>query len=208
MNNEEADQSDDAIEKAKEIVEAVSDETKTEEADDGLTEPERIVEQKKESERIKKARELKKQLRKRELGLIHYRWPAAVLILGALMAILTEFLVVMEHEAGIGFDTFFEEAMRQIVQGAIGPFIFFIFPIISGTLMIFVGILAYNNPRASYLSIIPAAMMAMAGMNVYFWISFGRMANPDAELAATGTPLTMLVVAVLCLLAIGMKEKE
>ncbi|MHA1637313.1 MAG: hypothetical protein ACTSUB_04795, partial [Candidatus Thorarchaeota archaeon] len=77
----------DVTDMADAIVDAV--EEPYEEDDDGLTKGERLVEHDKESERIRKAKELKKSLRKRELGFLNYRWPAMVLVLSGLLAVWT-----------------------------------------------------------------------------------------------------------------------
>ncbi|NHJ13375.1 MAG: hypothetical protein EAX95_06840 [Candidatus Thorarchaeota archaeon] len=192
------------LEMAEEIIDAVEDEQQDE---DALTKREREIERKKEEERVKKAMELKKQLRKRELGLLHYRWPALVLILSGILAIWTEFLVVMTHEAGVGFDTFWDVFLFGAFDQA--PYNgFFIFPLVAGTLLIVLGFFAYSNPKATYFSAIPAMMMAMAGMNVYFFVSVTLQLIPNVELASTGVPMTMLIVGVLSLISIALREKE
>ncbi len=171
------------------------------EDDDGLTEREREIESKREEERIRKARELKKQLRKRELGLLHYRWPAVILVLAGVLAILTEFGQVMTRPPEIGFDSFLHGFSMT-------GNVFFLFPVIAGALFILCGVWAYSDPRATFASLIPGALMAMAGATVYMLVEFALVANPDAEVATTNIPLSMLIVAALSVLAILMREKE
>jgi len=176
------------------------------EDDDALTERERKIEDKKEAERIRKAKELKKQLRRKELCLLQYRWPAIVLGLTGVLSVWTEFLVVMVHDPGIGFDTFWETFLSG--SGTLQAFnVFFIFPLISGGILIVLGYFAYTNPRATYLSVFPAMMMAMSGMNVFFWISVALQAFPSAAISPTGAPITMLLTGVLSLLSILLREK-
>lgn len=194
--------SDDPEDMAEEIVGAVFEESE-EDVEDGLTRKEKELEKKKEDERIKKARNLKRQLRKRELGVLHYRWPAVILVISGLLAISTEFLAVMVHPPEVGFDTYFEVVM---LTG--NPF--FLFPVLAGILLIISGVLAYNNPRAPYISIIPAMMMVMAGAMVYFLVSFAVTVDPDLEgqVLATGVPVTMFIIAVVALFSIALREKE
>jgi len=193
--------SNDPEDMAEEIVDAVFEESE-EDVEDGLTRKEKEVE-KKEQERIKKARKLKKQLRKRELGVLHYRWPAAILVISGLLAIWTEFVAVMVHPPEVGFDTYFEVV---VLTG--NPF--FLFPVLAGILLIISGVLAYNHPRAPYISIIPAMMMVMAGAMVYFLVSFAVTVDPDLEgqVSATGVPVTMFIIAIVALFSIAMREKE
>lgn len=194
--------SNDPEDMAEEIADAVFEES-GEDVEDGLTRKERELEKKKGDERTRKARKLKKQLRKRELGVLHYRWPAAILVISGLLAIWTEFLAVMVHPPEVGFDTFFE-----VVLLTGNPF--FLFPILAGILLIISGVLAYNYPRAPYVSIIPAMMMVMAGAIVYFLVSFAIAANPDMEgqVLATGVPVTMFIIAIVALISIALREKE
>jgi hypothetical protein len=193
--------SNDPEDMAEEIVDAVFEESE-EDVEDGLTRKEKEVE-KKEQERIKKARKLKKQLRKRELGVLHYRWPAAILVISGLLAIWTEFVAVMVHPPEVGFDTYFEVV---VLTG--NPF--FLFPVLAGILLIISGVLAYNRPRAPYISIIPAMMMVMAGAMVYFLVSFAVTVDPDLEgqVSATGVPVTMFIIAIVALFSIALREKE
>ena len=186
---------------AEEIAEAVFEESE-EDVEDGLTRKEKEVEKKAE-ERARKARKLKKQLRMRELGVLHYRWPAAILVISGLLAIWTEFLAVMVHPPGVGFDTFFEVAMSA---GGL----FFLFPVLAGIILIVSGLIAYNDPRAPYISIIPAMMMVMAGANVYFWVTLAVTVDPNLEgqVFATGVPITMLIIGIVSLFSVSMREKE
>jgi hypothetical protein len=188
---------------ASEIIDAVEDDLDEE---DALTQAERKIEDKKEEERKRKAKELKKQLRRKELGLLQYRWPAIVLGLTGILSIWTEFLVVMYHDPGIGIDTFWDVFLYG--AGSLQAYnIFFIFPLISGGILIVLGYFAYTNPKATYLSVFPAMMMAMSGMNVYYWISFYLELFPSASLGPTSTPLTMLFIGVLSLLSILLRER-
>lgn len=171
------------------------------EEEDGLTEREREIEREKEEERIRKAKELKKQLRKRELGLLHYRWPAVILVLAGILAILTEFGQVMTRPPEIGFDSFLHGFSMT-------GNVFFLFPITAGALFILCGVWAYSDPRATFASLVPGALMAMAGTTVYMLVEFALVANPDVEVATTNIPLSMLIVAALSVLAILMREKE
>ena len=187
---------------AEEIADAVFEESE-EDVEDGLTRKEKEVEKKKEEERVRKARILRRQLRKRELGVLHYRWPAVMLIISGLLAIWTEFVAVMVHPPEVGFDTYFE-----VVVSTGG--LFFLFPVLAGIILIISGVIAYNNPRAPYLSVIPAMMMVMSGAMVYFLVSFAVTFDPNMEgqVYATGVPITMFIIAVTSLLSIAMREKE
>ncbi|NOR38683.1 MAG: hypothetical protein GQ580_03740 [Candidatus Thorarchaeota archaeon] len=187
---------------AEEIADAVLEES-DEDVEDGLTRKEKEVEKNKEEERARKARILRRQLRKRELGVLHYRWPAVILITSGLLAISTEFLPVMVHPPGVGFDTYFDVF---ISTGGL----FFLFPVIAGIILIISGVIAYNDPRAPYLSIIPAMMMTMAGAMVYFLVSFAVTVDPNLEgqVFATGMPISMFIIAIAALLSIAMREKE
>jgi hypothetical protein len=53
-------------------------------------------------------------------------------------------------------------------------------------------------------------LMAMAGIMVYFLVTFAVSADPslDGLILATGGPIGMLTVAVLCLLAVAIREKS
>ena len=63
----------DSTEMAEDLVDAIDDEAETPEVDDGLTKRERSIEVSRVKDREKKADELRKQLRKRNLGLLNYR---------------------------------------------------------------------------------------------------------------------------------------
>jgi len=194
--------SNDPEDMAEEIVDAVFEESE-EDVEDGLARKEKEVEKKKEEERIKKARKLKKQLRMRELGVLHYKWPTTILVISGLLAIWTEFVPVMVHPPTIGFDTYFEVV---VLTGNL----FFLFPVLAGILLIISGVIAYNDPRAPYISIIPAMMMVMAGAMVYFLVSFAVTVDPNLEglVLATGMPVTMFIIAIVALFSIAMREKE
>ncbi|MFW9920534.1 MAG: hypothetical protein ACFFED_13100 [Candidatus Thorarchaeota archaeon] len=198
----------DTTEMAEAIVDAVEEERSTVNDEDALTKMEREVEADKEQERIRRAKELKKQLRRREIGLLYYRWPAAVLILSGILAIATEFLPIwVQEEAVFGFYTFWE---GFIVAGSV----FWLFPIASGAIMIVLGYFAYARPKTTFLAVIPAMLMAMAGSQVYFLITAAYTAAEiagtpiDFAFMATGTPLQMIIVALLALLSIAIREKE
>jgi len=197
----------DSEEMADELIDAIDEEADSD-AVDGLTKREREIEVGRESERQRKAQELKKQLRRRQLGLINYRWPAIVLILGGIMAIMSQFLKVMERDPleippEVGFDTFIEAFMRTG-----GPI--YLFPVISGVFMIILGYFAYSNPRATWLAIIPAILLIMSGGTVYFLITLGVTAQPEFAgfIYATPVALSMVIAGVVALLAIAMKEAE
>jgi hypothetical protein len=204
MTDQENSDNDEVSEElASEIIDAVEDELDEE---DALTQVEKKIEDKKEEQRRRKAKELKKQLRRKELGLLQYRWPAIVLGLTGVLSIWTEFLVVMYHDPGIGIDTFWDVFLYG--AGLLQAYnIFFIFPLISGGILIVLGYFAYRNPKATYLSVFPAMMMAMSGMNVYYWISFYLELFPSASLGPTSTPLTMILTGVLSLLSILLRER-
>jgi hypothetical protein len=192
---------------AEELIDAIDDDADSEYVDDGLTKKEREIEVTRESERQRKAQELKKQLRKRQLGILSYRWPALVLIIGGVLAISTEFLDVMVRLPGVppevGFSTFLEALIRS--GGVI-----YLFPVIAGIFMIALSYFARTNPKATLLALIPAAMLGMAGGTVYFLVAFAVTADPGLTdlLYATPTPLSMIIAGVIALLAIALREKE
>jgi hypothetical protein len=194
-----------AEEMAGEIIESVTSDNETE---DSLTQRERRIEKDKEAERIRKARELKKQLRKRDLGLLKYRWPAVILLLSGIMSIITEFLQVMEAPEGYGFSTFIQVAIERLAQGQINYVVFYTLPLIAGTIMIIGALISYYNPRGTFLSIIPAMMMVMAGANIYYFIDITYIINPEIVITATGVPFAMILFGVVALLSIGIREKE
>jgi hypothetical protein len=139
--------------------------------------------------------------------MLTYRWPAYVLILGGLLAITTEFLQVMVREPGVppevGFNTFIDALLRS---GGI----IYLFPIIGGVFMIVLSYFAYTNPRATWLALIPAAMLGMSGGTVYFLVTFAVTADPTLEglIYASPTPISMIIAAAIALLAVALKEKE
>ncbi len=202
-----ADEDYNSEEMADELIDAI-DEDADSDAADGMTKREREIEESRESERVRKAQELKKQLRRRQLGLINYRWPAIVLILGGILAISSEFTQVMYRDplvipSDVGFNTFLDAFM---LSGGV----IYIFPIIAGALMIILSYFAYSNPRATWIALIPALMLLMSGSTVYFLITFAVTAQPEftGAIYASGGPLTMIIAGVVALLAIAMKERE
>ncbi|MFW9850769.1 MAG: hypothetical protein ACFFF4_16705 [Candidatus Thorarchaeota archaeon] len=199
MNEEMPENEDNAADMSDAIVDAVNRDK--EDSDDALSKRERKVEQTKEAERIRKAKELKKQLRKRELGILRYRWPAAILIISGVFSLLNQFLAIWIQDAldpAYGFNTYME---AFFFNGNV----FFLFPIFSGILLILIGYFAYARPRATYWSLAPAMMMAMAGAFPYLLID---IVSGFVDIQATMVPIQMIFVAVLCLLAIAMREKE
>ena len=195
---------------AEDLIDAVDDEADSDYEDDGLTKKERKVEVSRESERQKKAQELKKTLRKRQLGMLNYRWPAVVLVLGGILAITTNFLEVMIREPGVppgvGFSTFIDALLRT--SGII-----YVFPIIAGVFMIVLSKFAYTNPRATWWAFVPAAMLGMSGGTVYFLITFAvspPLGDPNLVglIYATGAPMSMIIAGIIALLAVALKEKE
>jgi hypothetical protein len=192
---------------AEDLIDAIDDVSDEDDIGDGLTKKEREIDVSRESERQRKAQELRKQLRRRQLGILTYRWPAFVLILGGFLAITTEFLQVMIREPGVppevGFNTFIDALLRS--GGVI-----YLFPVIGGVFMIALSYFAYKNPRATWLALIPAAMLAMAGGTVYFLVTFAVTADPTLEglIYASPTPISMIIAAVIALLAVALKEKE
>lgn len=197
----------DSEEMADELIDAIDDEADSD-AVDGLTKRERKIEAGRMSERQQKAAELRKQLRRRQLGLVNYRWPAIVLILGGVMGIISEFLTVMYRDPAVipqevGFDNFVDAFSRT--GGVI-----YIFPVIAGAIMIVLAFPAYSNPKATWLSIIPAMMLIMAGGTVFFLVTFAVTAQPSYTdyIYATPSVLTMIIAGVVAFLAIFMREYE
>jgi len=197
----------DSEEMADEIIDAIDDEADSD-AVDGLTKRERKIEAGRMSERQQKAADLRKQLRKRQLGLVNYRWPAIVLILGGIMGIVSEFLTVIYRDPAVippevGFDNFVEAFSRT--GGVI-----YLFPVIAGAIMIVLAFPAYSNPKATWLSIIPAMMLIMAGGTVFFLVTFAVTAQPSFTeyIYATPSVLTMIIAGVVAFLAIFMREYE
>ena len=192
---------------AEDLIDAIDDVSDEDDVGDGLPKKEREIDVSRESERQRKAQELRKQLRRRQLGILTYRWPAFVLIVGGFLAITTEFLQVIIREPGVppevGFNTFIDALLRS--GGVI-----YLFPVIGGVFMIVLSYFAYKNPRATWLALIPAAMLAMAGSTVYFLVTFAVTADPTLEglIYASPTPISMIIAAVVALLAVALKEKE
>jgi hypothetical protein len=192
---------------AEKLVDAVDEEAVTNRATDGLTKRERHIEKRRMSERERRAEELRKQLRKRNLGLLNYRWPAAMLVFTGIMAIMTNFLQVMTKLEGVppevGFNTFIDAFTRS--GGAI-----YLFPVIAGSFMIILSYFSYTNPKATWLALIPAMMLFMAGGTVYYLVTFAVTAQPEYTglIYATGVPLSMFIAGGIALLAIYMREKE
>jgi len=195
----------DSTDMAEDLVDAIDDDAGSN--DDGLTQRERRIESGRASEREKKADELKKQLRKRSLGMLNFRWSMYMLYLGGILAIITNFLPVMTRTgavpAEIGFSTFIDAFTRT--GGAI-----YLFPIVAGAIMIIIGYFAYTESKYTWVSLIPAIMLAMAGGTVYFLITFAVDNQPwlTSRIYANFIPLVMFIAASLNLLAIFLKEKE
>jgi len=192
---------------AEELIDAIDEETGPDDVRDGLTKRERQIETKRMSERERKAEELRKQLRRRSLGLLNYRWPAMMLVFSGIMAIMSNFLQVMTRLEGVppevGFSTFIDAFILS--GGSI-----FLFPLIAGSFMIILSFFSYTNPKATWLALIPAMMMFMAGASVYFLVTFAVTLQPELTglIYATGVPISMLISGGIDLLAIYMREKE
>ena len=197
----------DSVKMTEDLVDAIGNESGKQ--DDGLTKPERKIESSRIAEREKKAEELKKQLRKRSLGMLNYRWAAGSLMIGGIIAIITNFLPAMYRSmvvpSEVGFDTFWNGFMAW---GGI----YFIFPIISGVFMIILAYFAYSTPKYTFLSIIPAMMLTIAGTYVYFLVTFAVSVPGqeylEGELYASFAPTLMIVSAVICLIAIFLRERD
>jgi len=86
----------------------------------------------------------------------------------------------------------------------------YLFPVIAGIFMILLSYFAYRKPRYTWLALIPASMLGMAGGTVYFLITFAVTVDPslDGLIYATPTPLSMIIAGVIALLAIALREKE
>jgi uncharacterized membrane-anchored protein len=80
--------------------------------------------------------------------------------------------------------------------------------VIAGVIMVVCGLFAYNNPKATLISLIPGMMMAMSGVTVYFLISFALEVDPSAQFSATPIPFAMLLIALLSILAILLRNRE
>ena len=129
---------------AEDLVDAIDNEAEQKDIDDGLTKRERSIEISRTAEREKKAQKLKKQLRKRSLGMLSFRWPMYLLVIGGGIAIITNFLQVMIRypivPSEVGFHNFMEAFSKT--GGAI-----YLFPIVAGVLMIILGYFAYTTPK-------------------------------------------------------------
>ena len=92
---------DESTEMAEDLVDAVDEDAEDKKPKDGLTKRERHIELSRVQDREKKADELRKQLRKRNLGLLNYRWAAGLLFIGGFLSILTNFVQVMTRTAAV-----------------------------------------------------------------------------------------------------------
>ncbi|TXT55731.1 MAG: conserved membrane protein of unknown function [Candidatus Thorarchaeota archaeon] len=200
MEEHDDSKTDDSEDMASDIVDSVLDDSEAD--DDGLSSRERSVEELKEADRIAKAKQLRKQLRLRELGILRYRWPSAILIIAGIISIWTEFLPVLNQPDAIyQFNTFYEAFLLD-------PNVFWIFPIIAGVIYIVLGIFAYFDSRAPWLAVFPAMMIVMAGAFVYMIVSIAYYADPTTTVSATQTPISMIIMGLVGLAAIFMREKE
>lgn len=194
---------------AEDLVDAIDDEAGPDDVGDGLTKRERSIETSRGAERERKAHELKKQLRKRSLGMLNFRWARYILLIGGIMAIITNFLQVMSRSSivppEVGFNNYIEAF--NITGGVI-----YIFPIIAGVMMIVISYFAYTNTKYTWWSLIPGMMLAMAGITVYILIAFAEGAEGQeyliGEIYATYVPIMMFVAAAFTLLAILLRERE
>ncbi|MHA1863914.1 MAG: hypothetical protein ACTSWA_09105 [Candidatus Thorarchaeota archaeon] len=197
----------DTTDMAEDLVDAIDNEADQEDVEDGLTKRERSIEVSRTSERERKAQKLKKQLRKRSLGMLNFRWPMYILIIGGILAIITNFLQIMVRTSvvppEIGFYNFIEAFSRT--GGAI-----YLFPIVAGVIMIILGYFAYTTPKYAWVALIPTIMLGMAGGTVYFLITFAVNNQPEltGEIYASIIPLVMFLAAGLNLVAIAVKETE
>lgn len=197
----------DSTDMAEDLVDAIDNETEQEEVDDGLTKRERSIEVSRTAEREKKAQKLKKQLRKRSLGMLNFRWPMYLLVIGGVIAIITNFLQIMVRTSAVppevGFYNFIEAFSKT--GGAL-----YLFPIVAGVIMIILGYFAYTTTKYAWLALIPAVMLGMAGGTVYFLITFAVDNQPHltGEIYASIIPLVMFFAAGLNLVAIASKERE
>ncbi len=197
----------DSTKMAEELVDAVDDDVKGNKREDGLTKRERHIEVSRVQEREKKAEELRKQLRKRKLGLLNYRWAASLLIIGGLLAILSNFMQVMTRSGAVppevGFNDFIEAYTRT--GGAI-----YLFPAAAGIVMIILSYFVYSTPKYTWFALIPAMMLAWAGGTVLFLITFAVTAQPwlSGEILATFVPYLMLLLAFVNIIVIIVREYE
>jgi len=197
----------DSTEMAEGLVDAIDDEAGPHDAGDGLTKRERSIEVSRVTERERKAEELRKQLRKRSLGMLNYRWAAGSLVIGGILAIISNFMQAMTRGAivppEVGFDTFWD---GFLLYGGV----YFILPIISGVFMIILAYFAYSTPKYTWLALIPGMILAMAGLFVYFLVTFAVTYQPEFTdvLYVAIAPIIMIVSAVFNLVAIALREKE
>jgi len=197
----------DSTEMAEGLVDAIDDEVGPHDAGDGLTKRERSIEVSRVTERERKAEELRKQLRKRSLGMLNYRWAAGSLVIGGILAIISNFMQAMTRGAivppEVGFDTFWD---GFLLYGGV----YFILPIISGVFMIILAYFAYSTPKYTWLALIPGMILAMAGLFVYFLVTFAVTYQPEFTdvLYVAIAPIIMIVSAVFNLVAIALREKE
>ncbi|MBD3408541.1 MAG: hypothetical protein GF411_20625 [Candidatus Lokiarchaeota archaeon] len=199
MEEHDDSQSEESEEMATEIIDSVLDDS---EEEDGLSSKERTAEAARQAERIARAKQLRKKLRRRELGVLRFRWPAAIMIISGIISIWSEFLVVFDQQNPFyQFNTFFEAFQLQ-------PNIFWVFPIIAGVGYIILGIIAYFDSRAPWLGLIPAMLIVMSGGFMYMMVSFAYAADDNAAISATGIPMTMMLMGLMGLVSIFMREKE
>jgi len=197
----------DSTEMAEDLVDAIDDEAGPGNVDDGLTKRERGIEVSRVADRERKAEELKKQLRKRSLGMLNYRWASYSLIIGGIIAIISNFVQAMTRgptvPPEVGFDTFFSGFLAY--GGA-----YFILPLVSGVFMILLSYYSYTIPKYTWLALIPGMILAMVGLYVYFLITFAVTYQPELtdELYAAFAPILMIVAAAFTLAAVFLKEKE
>jgi hypothetical protein len=196
----------DSTEMAEDLVDAIDDEAGSK--DDGLTKRERKIESSRVAERERKAEELRKQLRKRNLGMLNYKWATATLIIGGILGIASNFMQAMTRgplslAADVGFYNFLDAFVQT--GGAI-----YLFPIIAGAFMIILSYFSYTTPKYTWLALIPGVMLAMAGFIVYFLITFAVTAQPELtdDLYAAFAPIFMIIAAATNLVAIALKERE
>ncbi|MGY5873708.1 MAG: hypothetical protein RTV72_15780 [Candidatus Thorarchaeota archaeon] len=197
----------DSAEMAEEIVDAIDDEAGPDDFEDGLTKRERGIEVSRVTDRERKAEELRKQLRKRSLGMLNYRWSALCLIIGGILAIISNFMQAMTRGPSVppevGFDTFWS---GFLIYGGV----YFILPIISGVLMFILAYFVYTTPKYTWLALIPAMILAMAGIFVYFLVTFALTFQPELtdDLYAGFAPIVMVIAAFINLIVIIVKEVE
>ncbi len=198
----------DSTEMAGDLVDAIDEEAGPDEIEDGLTKRERSIEQSRVAERERKAEELRKQLRKRSLGMLNYRWATSLLIVGGAIAIISNFIQAMVRgplslAEDVGFNTFFDAFL--LTGGAI-----YLFPVVAGIIMIILAYFAYTTPKYTWFSLISTLMLGMAGGTVYFLVTFAVTAQPELtdDLYAGFAPIFMIVAAVIGLIAIFAREKE